>query len=62
MRGQRLAVPDDCPPAYAKLLRACWDANPAKRPTAAWLLAKLQRMLDALDKAAAAAAAHAPHA
>ena len=55
LRGQRPAIPDDCPPAYAKLLRACWEASPAKRPTAAAVLAKLQRMLDQLDKKAAAA-------
>jgi tRNA A-37 threonylcarbamoyl transferase component Bud32 len=36
MSGERAwkAIPDDCPQAFAALIKACCDEDPAKRPTA----------------------------
>src|SRR5256885_127824 len=39
--GKRLEIPDDTPKFYADLMRQCWDNDPAKRPTAAYLNDKL---------------------
>jgi serine/threonine protein kinase len=50
LRGRRLPIPDDCPSAYARLVRACWEHEPSARPTSAYVLARLQRMLDAADR------------
>jgi serine/threonine protein kinase len=50
LRGRRLPIPDDCPSAYARLVRACWEHEPSARPTSAYVLGRLQRMLDAADR------------
>jgi hypothetical protein len=34
-RGTRETIPDDTPELVAKLIQACWDADPKKRPLAA---------------------------
>ncbi|KAG2452695.1 hypothetical protein HYH02_002927 [Chlamydomonas schloesseri] len=44
-RGARLPlddlVPERCPPKLARLIRACWDADPRRRPAAAEALKEL---------------------
>ncbi len=34
-QGKREAIPADCPPKMAHLIKWCWDTDPTKRPTAA---------------------------
>jgi len=31
--GYRLPVPRRCPPVVARIMKACWHANPSKRPS-----------------------------
>ena len=31
--GYRLPIPRHCPTLAAKIMKGCWDQNPAKRPT-----------------------------
>ncbi len=31
--GMRPEIPAQCPPRYAQLMQACWNADPNKRPT-----------------------------
>jgi serine/threonine protein kinase len=45
--GLRPMIPEDCPKAYAKLMAACWSADPAKRPSADKLVHKLTEILEA---------------
>ena len=33
IKGDRPAVPKDCPKEYAKLMQLCWHKKPSKRPT-----------------------------
>jgi serine/threonine protein kinase len=42
--GARPGVPDATPPAFAALMRACWDAEPARRPPFRAVLAALDDM------------------
>ncbi len=35
IQGTRDAIPADCPPKMAHLIKWCWDTDPTKRPTAA---------------------------
>ena len=44
VKGLRPAVPSDTPRAYADLMAACWAEEPRARPTAAEVVAALQRM------------------
>ena len=39
--GEIPEIPVDTPRFYAKLIRQCWDNDPEKRPTAAFLNDKL---------------------
>lgn len=32
-KGSTLSVPNECPAIVAKIMRACWRLNPAKRPS-----------------------------
>jgi serine/threonine protein kinase len=43
-RDHRPEIPPWCPPAFAALIRACWDKDPAKRPTFAQILLALDAM------------------
>ncbi|ELT93250.1 hypothetical protein CAPTEDRAFT_141459, partial [Capitella teleta] len=43
--GNRLSVPEACPPAIAELMQQCWDASPMKRPS-------FKRIVDVLDSLA----------
>lgn len=44
VRGVRPPIPNNCPPTYSKLIQACWDTNPNKRPSAEEVLAALESM------------------
>ena len=39
--GKRPEIPADAPRFYVNLMRQCWDNDPEKRPTAAFLNDKL---------------------
>jgi serine/threonine protein kinase/2',3'-cyclic-nucleotide 2'-phosphodiesterase (5'-nucleotidase family) len=38
LEGRRPQLPIDCPKTYKKLMKSCWHADPAKRPTMAKVL------------------------
>ncbi len=38
----RPSIPEKCPPAYAQLIRACWDRDAAKRPAFPEIVERLQ--------------------
>ena len=42
--GQRMPIPDDCPPPFRRLIQACWRVRPAERATIADVLRELQEM------------------
>ena len=44
MHGARPALPPTTPPAFAQLIRACWDADPAARPTGTQLVTALEAL------------------
>ncbi|EEE53231.1 hypothetical protein OsJ_36131 [Oryza sativa Japonica Group] len=44
-RGMRPPIPPCCPPAMARVMARCWDADPAARPE----MEEVVRMLEALD-------------
>ena len=44
-RGLRPHVPEDTPEDYAALMRACWNADPVKRPSFSQIIPALQSML-----------------
>uniref|UniRef100_A0A0E0CKS9 Protein kinase domain-containing protein n=1 Tax=Oryza meridionalis TaxID=40149 RepID=A0A0E0CKS9_9ORYZ len=44
-RGMRPPIPPCCPPAMARVMARCWDAEPAARPE----MEEVVRMLEALD-------------
>ncbi len=51
VEGLRPRLPADMAPSAAKLLRACWDAEPAKRPNATELVSTLDEVcFDMLKK------------
>jgi serine/threonine protein kinase len=43
-RGERLTIPDYCPPDYAQLINDCWNTDPAKRLSFAEVLARMEKM------------------
>jgi serine/threonine protein kinase len=43
MQGIRPDIPADCPALYAYLIRACWDADPTRRPEFRAILALLKQ-------------------
>ena len=46
VHGQLLLLPTSCPAEYGSVVRDCLQAEPAKRPAAAEVLQRLQRMAD----------------
>ena len=48
-RIEREAIPNDCPKGIKQLILACWEHNPADRPTAQGVLAKLAALGPELD-------------
>jgi hypothetical protein len=44
LAGRRPEESLSCPPALAALVRACWAAEPAARPSAAGLLEQLRAL------------------
>jgi serine/threonine protein kinase len=58
-RGQRPPVPPGCPVKYAALMKACWHADPTKRPSFTQIIDCLAELISehsASQKAAAMAA------
>jgi serine/threonine protein kinase len=43
--GQRPPIPPHCPPAYARLIQACWAGNPDDRPTFVQIKADLLELI-----------------
>ncbi|KAL6070956.1 Serine/threonine-protein kinase HT1 [Balamuthia mandrillaris] len=43
LEGERPAIPEGVPPAWAKLVRRCWHADPSKRPTFKKIVEKLEQ-------------------
>ena len=43
--GLRPTIPADAPPQYAALIRACWRADPTRRPSFAQIITSLQAMV-----------------
>nr|UDO47013.1 serine/threonine protein kinase [Pandoravirus massiliensis] len=41
LQGKRPDVPEDCPPAFGRLMQKCWHHKPHKRPAAADVAAEL---------------------
>ncbi len=51
VHNARLDIPKDpvlCPPALQRLLAACWDSQPDKRPSAEEIQRQLEEVLAAL--------------
>jgi len=44
-RGERLPIPDWCPPNYAKLINRCWDTDPTNRPSFPEILPIMENMI-----------------
>eukprot|EP01114_Cavostelium_apophysatum_P012644 TRINITY_DN2881_c0_g1_i4.p1 TRINITY_DN2881_c0_g1~~TRINITY_DN2881_c0_g1_i4.p1 ORF type:complete len:997 (+),score=287.22 TRINITY_DN2881_c0_g1_i4:2154-5144(+) len=44
-RGDRPTIPKDMPPKVVKLLKACWDAKPQKRPPASLVVAAIDQLI-----------------
>lgn len=43
-RGERLAIPDDCPQDYKNLINDCWSSDPATRPSFVEILRRVEKM------------------
>ncbi len=43
LEGKRPQVPNDCPAEFAKVMKKCWHASTAKRPS-------MERVLEFLDQ------------
>ena len=59
VRGERPAIPKNCPPKYARLMARCWSQDPQARPSFPQIVKKLERFRKAeifaeLDKEEAA--------
>ncbi|MCW5672914.1 MAG: FAD-dependent monooxygenase, partial [Hydrogenophaga sp.] len=48
-RGERLDIPPDCPPDWARLVMRCWAQNPADRPRFVDLIKPLLAVPDLLE-------------
>ncbi|KAG9350683.1 hypothetical protein JZ751_024572 [Albula glossodonta] len=44
-QGYRMEAPEECPPSIYVLMKACWEADPGKRPSFRKLRDKLKREL-----------------
>jgi serine/threonine protein kinase len=42
LEGRRPQIPQECPPAFKKLMNKCWHADPLRRPNMEDALARLQ--------------------
>jgi serine/threonine protein kinase len=47
LEGRRPAVPVDCPPPVAKLMKKCWHRDAAKRPTMEDVVSTIDTLLGA---------------
>lgn len=56
IKGDRPSIPKDCPTALKKLIRACWDPKPQKRPSFQRILELITRILEQLPSIARAQA------
>ncbi|KAF8065427.1 serine/threonine-protein kinase/receptor R831 [Scenedesmus sp. PABB004] len=56
LHNQRPIVPRDIPADYERVMRACWDTEPSRRPNATALVQALRLMVQARQHAAAGAA------
>ncbi|KAK4537435.1 hypothetical protein CDCA_CDCA12G3460 [Cyanidium caldarium] len=50
INGQMPAIPDSCPPQYAKCIRGCWQMDPAQRPTFEDLIPVLESVADSNEQ------------
>ncbi|XP_025094561.1 LOW QUALITY PROTEIN: mitogen-activated protein kinase kinase kinase 20-like [Pomacea canaliculata] len=45
-KGERLMIPSECPPLFARLMRQCWELEPKKRPSLKQILQVVEQMQD----------------
>ena len=45
-QGKKEEIPSDCPPPLKKIIRLCWEINPAQRPAAIQVLADLKPLVE----------------
>jgi hypothetical protein len=43
LEGKRPQIPNDCPPAFRKLMKKCWHATADKRP-------RMEQIVELLDQ------------
>jgi serine/threonine protein kinase len=48
IKGDRPSIPKDCPAQLKKLIRACWDPKPQKRPSFQRIIELITRVLEQL--------------
>jgi serine/threonine protein kinase len=46
VKGERPAIPKDCPSKFAQIMSACWSGNPSKRPTMKQLTEDLSKLAE----------------
>jgi len=49
VKGDRLVIPETCPPKLAELMKACWTTNPDLRPNFQEIYNSLEKMEAELD-------------
>ncbi|XP_060597433.1 uncharacterized protein LOC132751289 [Ruditapes philippinarum] len=45
-REERLTIPSECPPCFAKIMSQCWELDPKRRPSFRQILNKLDIILE----------------
>jgi serine/threonine protein kinase len=50
IQGRRAEIPDDCPEKLKKLILACWDGNPTKRPNVKEVVKELSELAKSEEK------------